>query len=439
MNSQDHYPHPMELLRQLIRFDTTNPPGNEKESILFLERMLSRTGFDTTLLAREPERPNLIARLKGEGRAAPLLMYGHLDVVTTSGQQWRFPPFEGVCADECVWGRGALDMKGGIVMMVGALLRLIRQRQRAAGDIVLALVSDEEAGGNQGARFLVERHPEHFAGIRFAVGEFGGCSLPVETKRLYPIMVAEKQICWMRAVIRGPAGHGSLPMRGGAVARLGRMLRQLDKARLPVHIIPLVRDMVGVMAGMLPPLKRLLMKLLLRPALTDLVLELLGDKGRSFDPLLHNTVNATVLRGGETINVIPSEISVRLDGRLLPGFRPEDMLAELKKRLGNDVALELERYDACPDRPDMTLFPLLAGILEEMDPLAVPAPMLLPGTTDGRHFSKLGIQTYGFLPMKLPKDFPFFSLIHAADERIPVSALEFGMEAVHRLLVRYPG
>ncbi len=330
-------------------------------------------------------------------------------------------------------------MKGGVVMMVSALLRLVQREQRAAGDIVLTLVSDEEAGGDQGAKFLVEQYPEHFADIQFALGEFGAFSLPAGKQRIYPIMVAEKQICWMRAVIRGPAGHGSLPMRFGAVSRLADMLRQLNNGRLPVHIIPLVRQMVNTMAEVWPLPKRVIIKSLLRPAITDRVLRLLGENGNSFDALLHNTVNATVLRAGETINVIPSEVHVRLDGRLLPGFRPEHMLVELGKLIGKDVELELERYDACPDHPNMGLFPLLADILVEMDSAAVPAPMLLPGTTDGRHFSRLGIQTYGFLPMKLPDDFSFFKLIHAADERIPSTALDFGTEAIHRALVRYPG
>ena len=166
-----------ELLQELIRFDTTNPPGNEAACIDFVREQLEQVGLESRIYAKEPSRPNLVARLEGEGRAAPLLLYGHVDVVTTAGQAWTHPPFEGKLVDGEIWGRGALDMKGGVAMLVSAVVRAKAEGVRPPGDLVLCVLADEEDGGDVGARFLVEEHPELFEGIRFALGEFGAFSL----------------------------------------------------------------------------------------------------------------------------------------------------------------------------------------------------------------------------------------------------------------------
>jgi acetylornithine deacetylase/succinyl-diaminopimelate desuccinylase-like protein len=176
----------------------------------------------------------------------------------------------------------------------------------------------------------------------------------------------------------------------------------------------------------------------LNPALTDHVLDMLGAQVAPFDPLLHNTATATILRGGEKNNVIPSEITVDLDGRILPGQTPDDLLRELTALLGGDVALEMIHYDtyAAPE-PDMGLFDTLAGILREADPGGEPIPLFLAAVTDARFFTRMGIQTYGFIPMKLPREMEFTALLHAADERIPVEALAFGSDAVYQALLRF--
>ena len=431
------YQRPAELLQRLIRFDTTNPPGNEAECIAFINELLTGSRIKTTILARTPERPNLIARLSGQGNAPPLLLYGHVDVVTTENQKWQYPPFEGKIADGFIWGRGALDMKGGVAMMLAAFLRAKAEGLQLPGDVVLAIFSDEEGLGGFGAKFLVENHPDLFDGIRYALGEFGGFSLYVSKKKFYPISVAEKQVCWIKATVRGPAGHGSLPSRGGAVAKLARLLQKLDKKRLPVHITPTARLLFRTMASALSGLNGLILGQLLNPFLTNIVLNVLGERGHVFDPLLHNTANATVLHGSDKINVIPGEVSVELDGRLLPGLKPDDMIAELHQIIGQDVELEVLHFDPGPAEPDMGLFDRLADILCEFDPEGKPLPLLLSGTSDARFFSRLGIQTYGFLPMPLPEDFNFSRTIHAADERIPIEALDFGANAIFEVLKHF--
>ena len=319
---------PVELLQRLIRFDTTNPPGAERACIEWIAGVLRDAGFDPLILAKDPERPSVVARLAGRGLAPALLLQGHVDVVPATGT-WSHPPFAGDIDGGYVWGRGTLDMKGGVAMMLAAFLRAADADVRPPGDVVLCLVGDEEAGGDFGARFLVEEHPELFDGVRFAIGELGGFTFEVAGRRFYPIMVAEKQVCHVRATLRGPAGHGSLPVRDGAMGRLGRLLSALDRRRLPVHVTPVAHRMIDGIAAEVPGVNAVALRALLRPRLTDRVLDALGDRGALFDPLLHNTATATIVRGGRVTNVIPGEASVHLDCRLLPGFGPEDLFGEL--------------------------------------------------------------------------------------------------------------
>ncbi|KPK89562.1 MAG: peptidase M20 [Anaerolineae bacterium SM23_ 63] len=436
-SSDPLYTRPIELLQNLIRFDTTNPPGNEVECVMYIDRLLNDAGMDTSIFAKDPNRPNLIARLKGRGSAPPLLLYGHVDVVTTEDQDWTYPPFEGKVHDGYIWGRGALDMKSGVAMMLAAVLRAKAEDLSPPGDVVLAILCDEEAGGVYGAMHMVDEHPDQFEGIRYALGEFGGASFYIAGKTFYPIQVAEKQICWMRGTVRGPGGHGSRPMRGGAMAKLGRVLQRLDRSRLPIHITTAARQMFEIISSSLPLAQGFVLRQLLNPALTDTVLKLTGEHKNNFEPLFRNTVNATIVHGGDKINVIPSKIVFEMDGRLLPGFTPDDMITELRPVLEDDVELELIWYDAGPAELDMGLFNTLAAVLQEFDPGGIVLPMLLPAVTDARHFSRLGIQSYGFTPMKLPEEFKFFDLAHATNERLPVDAVEFGTNAIYSVLQRF--
>ena len=430
------FQRPAELLQHLIRFNTTNPPGNEAACIAYLSNLLRENGIENTLVARDPARPNLIARLTGQGNAPPLLLQGHVDVVTAEKQFWQHPPFEGGIHDDYIWGRGTLDMKGGVAMMVAALLRAKAEEASLPGDILLAVLSDEEGSSDYGAKFLVENHPDLFKDVRYALGEFGGFTMFIGNQRFYPIQVMEKKTCGLKVILRGPGGHGALPMRNGTVARLGRFIQTLDEHRLPVHITAVTRQMIETLASALSSTVGPMLLQLLEPTQTDIVLDMLGQAGQSFDPILHNTANITIIRGGEKNNVIPSEMIVTLDGRLLPGYGPEDMIAEMLQLVGNDIELEVTSYDPGPAEPDMGLFDTLAGILKEADPEGTPLPNLLPAVTDGRFFTRLGIQTYGFLPMLLPEGFNFTQTVHAADERIPVEAVEFGTKAIYEAMKR---
>ena len=332
--------------------------------------------------------------------------------------------------DGYIWGRGALDMKSGVAMMLAAFLKARADKIPLPGDVLFAAVADEEAGDDFGVNYLVNEHADLFKGVKYAFGEFGGFNLSISGKRFYPIMIAEKQTCWMKATFTGPAGHGSMPIHGGAMAKLSRALHLLDTHHLPVHVTPSVRMMVESLARNLGGAPGLVIRQLLNPALTDSILKILGEQGALFSPLLHNTVSPTMLKASEKANVIPAEVSLGMDGRLVPGAKPENMIRELHALLGEDIQFEVFKAEPGPAAPDMGLFDTLGGILQEQDPDGIPLPYVLTGVTDARFLSKLGIQTYGFTPLQLPDGFNFASTIHAADERVPVAALDFGVKVV---------
>lgn len=432
---------PVELLQHLIRFDTTNPPGSEAALIEWVAGLLRENGIEPTVVGRSPSRTNLFARIPGRGDAPPLLLYGHVDVVTTADQSWTHPPFSGNIIDGYVWGRGALDMKGGDAMLISAFLRAKAENFVPAGDLILCLGADEEAAGSWGIKYLVEEHAELFGGAKVCLSEFGAFPLYVAGKRFYPIMVTERYVHSLKATIRGAGGHGAMRQTGTAMGRLGRLLTRLEGARLPVHITPVASALVeGIAAELDEPFASGL-RALLDPAKTNAVLDQLDPAAaRLFDPLLHNTVNPTIVAGGHKINVIPSEIVLRMDGRVLPGITPDEFVEEVRMLIGDDsVVLEPNESEppAAMRDPDMSHFQMLADVLKAADPSGVPVPYMVSGATDARVMAQLGIQTYGFLPMNLPSEFNFAATIHAADERIPVGAVGFGTDAIYEAIKRY--
>lgn len=430
---------PGDLLSELIQFETVNPPGNERVCIEYIDGLLTEAGIVTETLAAEPERPNLLARLPG-GDASPLLLQGHVDVVPTDGQEWDEPPFSGIQKDGFVWGRGALDMKGGVAMMVAAMLRAAEAEVEPAGDVLLLVLSDEEMGGDVGAKYMVENHPERFADVEYAIGEFGGFPLRIDGTAFYPIQVAEKRVCWLEATISGRGGHASRPQRDGAMNTLGKLLTRLTEQRLPVHITPPAREFVKALAAEAEPQRAEQLRGLLDPERTDVILDELGPVAERLDPMLHNTVSPTVVNGGGKVNVHPGEVELRLDARLLPGVTPEEFLDELWEIIGDVDGAEFDvvRFDGGEGNcVNMGLFDLLSDSLIEHHPDAVPVPFLLTGATDGRFFEQLDIQPYGYTPLKLPPTFEFEALVHAANERVPVEAIEFGTETLSTVFQEY--
>lgn len=425
------------LLSELIRLDTTNPPGHEREVVQMVASVLDDNGIGSETYARDADRPSLIARVPGEGAAPPLLVQGHLDVVGVASQRWDHDPFSGEIIDGWVWGRGALDMKGPVVMMLDALVRA-KHGHPPAGDIILCLVPDEEGGGRFGAGFLVDEHPELFDGARYALGEFGGFPWMFDGVQFSPIQVSERVGVAFRVTFRGEPGHASMPQRDGAMALLGRALVNLDRRRLPVHLTPPTRLMLEAMAPHVSPATRLAIRGMLDDRTASATVAAVRARLGRMENLFRNTATPTIVGGGDKINVLPAEVTLTLDGRMLPGLDPVAMRDELAAAIGLecDISFSAER-SSIPAEPDMGLFDLLASAVRRMDPGLVPIPYMTPAITDARWFSKLGISCYGFTPMPLPPDFAFEATIHGANERIPVSALRRGSDAYLDVFQRY--
>ncbi|MEN8649789.1 M20/M25/M40 family metallo-hydrolase [Streptomyces sp. 21So2-11] len=441
---------PVALLQDLIRINTVNPPGNEIACVQYVvDRLSHRDDLDIKILGPTPDRASLIVRFPGRGIAPPLLLHGHSDVVPVTGQEWLHPPFDGKLVDGEIWGRGSTDMKGGLAMMLTSLARLHEAGERPPGDVVLAMVADEEHGSLAGARWLVREHPELFAGIRYAIGEEGGAGIELGGRRFHPIVVAEKRACWYRVTLRGPGGHASrLAPPGTPMEQLGRLLTALSGVRLPRHQGPAAYRMLTELSAELPP------------PLRDAVLAVRDDtddrhpaglpmaQALQIDSLLRNTVNPTVVRTSDKINVVPAEITVDLDGRILPGDHTrEEFLSELHALIGPELSAELsmellvEGLQVAQERIEEPEFggfyETLAGITRKADPGAVPLPMMSPASTDAGFFAQLGIRCYGWLPMKVPAGSEYRTLLHSANERIPVEALEFGTDCLTALLREY--
>ena len=411
--------------------DTTNPPGNERICAEYLERELAEVGQTCDLLEAAPGRTNLVARYRGTGEKAPILLTAHLDVVEADPSKWRRPPFSGDDFEGCLWGRGAVDMRHMAAMSAAVIRGLARDRTRLSRDVIFAAVADEEAGCDLGSKFLVEQHADKVT-AEYALGEVGGFSLHLGDATFYPVQVAEKGFVWVRARVTGEPGHASMPMPGSTITRLGEALAKLGAAHLPVHSTSYIEAFLDAIRERQPALIQPLVKLVARPHLLARVMHMLPalPLSRSFSALLSNTASATVVRAGSKTNVIPAVAEFEIDGRTLPGQTDQDLIAELRAVLGADV--ELEIIKSAP--PTVTepytspMFDVIKRTVEARDPGSVVVPYLMPGFTDAKYFSQTGARWYGFSPLRIERGsgIKFAEMFHGNDERVPIAGLEWG-------------
>ena len=433
----------VELLRALLRFDTTNPPGDEAECVAFLADTLRGSGVEPEVLSPAPGRANLVARLPGgDGGAAPLLLNGHVDVVEAEAGRWRHPPFAGEVHDGAVWGRGAVDMKQMVAMSVATVGLLTRLGVPLRRDLKLAAVADEEAGCAFGSAWLVDHHPDKVR-AGHALGEVGGATFYLGGRPFYPVQVAEKGIAWLRAVATGATGHGSIPRDDNAVVRLSAFLARVGRRRLPLHASPEVRRFLEGLAAMQGRTGRAALPLLLHPRWSNVVLRrAVRDPGmaRVIDALLRNTASPTVVHAGSKVNVIPGRAEAELDGRIAVGSSEAELLAELRALAGPDIELELLGPSRSPTvtPPGDPLFDLLAEVVAEHHPGAVALPTVTPGFTDAKFWAELGTACYGFAPVRLePTDPDFVAMFHGDDEQVPVAGLKAGLRMLADTVARH--
>jgi acetylornithine deacetylase/succinyl-diaminopimelate desuccinylase-like protein len=409
------------LLQALIRFDTTNPPGNETPAAQFIAAELRAAGYEPTVLESAPGRGNVIARLKGSGH--PLLLLGHLDVVPAEPKYWTHLPFEGLVADGFIWGRGALDMKNIVATQLATMLALKRADVHLKRDIIYAATADEEAGGKWGVEWLLDNHAD-VLDAEYALTEFGGFSMQVGDQRFYMCQTGEKGGVRIKMRAKGRPGHGSMPHTDSAILRLSEAVVKLGRTPTPLHVSPTARAMIEGMARFQPAVMGLL-----SPETNQQVLaQLAPDQALMFNAMLRNTVAATRLSAGYKDNVIPGSAEATLDCRLVPGQTAEDMMHEIQKIVGPEIELEATILSSgAESHIDTPLFEAMVRNLKRVDPEATVVPMLMVGGTDGRFLGARGINYYGYSPIRMPADLKFMELIHSHNERIPVDAFREGV------------
>lgn len=430
----------VEVVSRLIRFDTTNTgepetTRGEAECAQWVAEQLAEAGYQPEYVeSGAPGRANVFVRLPGaDSSRGALLIHGHLDVVPAEPADWSVHPFSGAVEDGFVWGRGAVDMKD----MVGMMIVVARQLKRAGivppRDLVFAFVADEEHGGHYGAHWLVHNRPDLFDGVTEAIGEVGGFSLTVPRpdggeRRLYLIETAEKGLSWMKLTARGPAGHGSMVHDQNAVTAVAEAVARVGRHRFPLVLTDTVAQFlaaVGEETG-----------LVFGTESDDLegAIEKLGPMARMLKAVLHDTANPTMLKAGYKVNVVPASAEAVLDCRILPGRR-EAFEAEVDALIGPAVTREwirdLSSYETSFDGD---LVDAMNAAVLALDPDGRTVPYMLSGGTDAKAFAQLGIRCFGFSPLRLPPDLDFTALFHGVDERVPVDALKFGTDVLAHFL-----
>jgi acetylornithine deacetylase/succinyl-diaminopimelate desuccinylase-like protein len=417
-----------DLLVDLIRINTSNPTHPERPAAEWVAEKLAEVGIESQIIEAAPGRASTIARVAGEDPSRPpLLIHGHLDVVPADAAEWSVDPFGGDVEDNYVWGRGAIDMKDMDAMTLAIIREWQRTGRRPPRDIVLAFVSDEEAGGGEGAHYLVDNHRDLFADCTEAISEVGGFSVTLdEGSRVYLIQTAEKGINWLRLKAAGRPGHGSMVHPDNAVTRLAAAVSRIGNHEWPIVLTDTVRATVEGLAKVTGRD--------LDADDPDSWLPLLGSTARIIGATIRNTSNPTMLEAGYKNNVIPGKAEATIDARFLPG--QEDALhATLDELLGEGIEREfLVRDIAVETHFEGALVDAMAAALRAEDPDGTPLPYLMFGGTDAKSFSTLGIRCFGFSPLLLPPELDFTALFHGIDERVPVEGLKFGVRVLDRLL-----
>ncbi len=426
----------------LLRIDTTNPPGNEQLAVDYLRQVLDREGLEYRVVETAPGRACITSRMRGAQRDSGLMMTSHLDVVPVDREHWRTDPFGAEILDGEIYGRGAIDMKNVTAYSLATFLTAKRQGWKLEHDLIFNAFADEEAGCTYGSRHMVEKCPELIA-CKYALNELGGFTLHLGGHRLYPVQVAEKGFVWLKMRVEGDPGHGSMPHGNNAVVKLSRAIDKLDRVSTPLKVHPIIDGFLDEMGKALGPVPAFILKLARHPRFSDLILKKVmpdKEKAKVIFASLHDTVNPTGLAAGKKVNVIPSVAEVTLDCRVMPGTTRDELIREITDIVGPGFTFEVVNEGMGIVTPFETpMWNVLQKTLEERDPGARAVPYLIVGLTDDAELSKMGIRTYGFSPVRFPPGLEFSKLYHGHNERIPVEGFRWGvqtfMEAVHRYCV----
>jgi acetylornithine deacetylase/succinyl-diaminopimelate desuccinylase-like protein len=420
-----------ELLAALVRFDTVNPPGDERPLQEHLAALLTASGFECELLGARPQRPNLVARLRGAAPGPTLCYLGHVDTVLADPREWTHDPWSGDVAEGFLWGRGSLDMKSQVAAEVAAAASLARSGWRpATGDLLIVAVVDEETGGELGAQWICEQHPEKVR-CEMLINEGGGGSFEYAGRRHYGLCCAEKGVFRFVVSTDGVAAHASMPAMGdNALLKMAPLLSRLAERQPAYQLTSVPREFLRGIGEDAEDVARAVERLRAEDAAV----------ARMFEPMFGVTFTPTRISASEKINVIPSRAELRIDCRAPPGLGEAEVRRAIAEVLGED-GFQIE-FTECMDGngspPRSPLRDAISGWVAEQDPDAEVVPVILPGFTDSRHFRQAFPEcvAYGFFPQRHQPMVATTPLVHGADERIDLRDLALATLMFKDLAVR---
>ncbi|HEX9131504.1 MAG TPA: M20/M25/M40 family metallo-hydrolase [Ktedonobacteraceae bacterium] len=428
-------------VRNLLRLDTRNPPGNESRAAEYLRGILEREGIACEIVGPGPDRGTIVARLKGDGSAPPLLLMSHTDVVAVEPDKWTHDPFAAEIDDGFIYGRGAIDMKHMVTMELMTMLLLKRAGVPLKRDVIFMAAADEEVGGHQGAGWVAHHRPELIQ-AEYALNEGGGYAYEINGRRYYTVQTAEKGAARFRLRAKGKPGHGSVPHEDNAVIKLIEVLNRLGDRQPPVHFSASFRGFVtGIASAQPPEVAQLFLAILANEETADIAIDALPMDDllkQELRAMTRNTIAPTMLRAGSQINVIPSEAEAFLDGRILPGWTTEMFLGEIRAIFGGDADIEfIDPNEALEADPASPLFEVIKEVVKEHAAEATVVPTMLVGGTDAQRVAGLGTKVYGFAPEMYISGLHDWVRVHGHDERINIRSLQWGTRVLYDVVARF--
>lgn len=422
-------------LQEMIRIDTSNPPGNETRLAQYMKVLLDKEGIASEIIEKEPGRGNLIARIKGNGSKKAILLMGHEDTVGVEKDKWTVPPFEGIIKDGYLYGRGSYDDKGGITSMLQVFLMLHRQKLPLDRDIIFLAEAGEEAGGGVGIEYLIENHwpkieAEYSLNEGAAIIEEGG------KVRYAGVATAEKLVRRIKLTARGISGHGSMPRVDNPIVHLAAAIAKIGTYQPPMRLNDITRTFFERLAKISPPEEAFLYSHIADPQIGDMVQEKIRHSNTLYNSMLRTSIAPTIIKGGFRENVIPGDAEATVDVRALPDENMPAFIENLK-RIIDDPAVEItplgdHQTVTPPSGINTELFRALENAQKKLFPDAVTLPMMLTGGTDSAPLRLKGVHAYGINPVVSDEE---EARMHGNDERVPVEGIGKFVEVLYHAVM----
>lgn len=432
----------IDWLQELIRIDTTNPPGNEIHAVDYIREILEQEGIEYEVLSKEENRANLFVPYPGD-KPAKLLLSAHLDIVPFEENTWDHAPLSGEVVDGEIWGRGAVDCKGLVVMILATLVELARSKHQLSYGVNAIFLADEEFDGIYGAKYMVEEHPEK-VNMPYVINEGGGLIIKRAGEFLHLLNNAEKAAFKGKIIVHGNPGHGSIPRASdNAIFHLAEVVKGLEQHHTKIDPSPDVLNQIRNLGGSFAPF--IFSHQILADFFLDHPIGALKDVAPAIDAMIRLTIAPTVARSGDKNNVIPGLAEIEFDARVLPGQSWLDVEREIQRALGNKVTYELQRIDQGGDRGgntsimDTALVQTISKVMTRYYDSIQTVPFQLMGETDNRYFrSQFGSHAYGFMPTLIEGSLDEYSnMIHGRNERLSTHNLVTGSSILYDVVQQF--